>query len=163
MGELIPVVLTHFVAFMMFIWVIKRYGVVPVMRVLDERRERIAHQFDEIDQSEKRAVALREEYEEKLREIDEEARKRVQSELTRGRRISEEIVEKAREEASALIEKAQANALIQMEKARAELKDEIVALTLQATERLLKEQLDQNEQKRLVGAFLDEIAKPETN
>jgi F-type H+-transporting ATPase subunit b len=157
MKELLPVVFTHFVAFLLFLWVIKTFAVGPVLNLLDQRRKQIADQYDDITAKNKRVDGLREEYEEHLREIEEEARKRVQEEVTRARRISEEIVEAARAEAAQFIEKARQNTQIQVEQARAELKDEVINLTLATTERLLREKLDDTRHRQLVGTFLDEL------
>ena len=76
MHDLLPVVFTQLVCFLLFIWVIKIFAVGPVLRLLDERRDKIAEQFDQAAAAEKRAGALREEYEGHLRQIDDEARKK---------------------------------------------------------------------------------------
>jgi F-type H+-transporting ATPase subunit b len=154
---LLPIALTHLVGFLGFLWVIKKFAVGPVMDVLDERRDKIAGEFDKIGVEQKRIENLREEYEAHLREIDEEARKRVQEEVTRGRRIAEEMVENARSEASEVLEKARANTQLQIEQARQELKDEVIAMTLAATERLIQERLDEPKHREMVSAFIEEL------
>lgn len=155
--ELMPVVLTHLAAFLLFIWVIKKYAVGPVVHLLDERRVKIAEEFDQIDSDRKQVAALKEEYEANIREIDEEARKRAQEEAARGRRIAEEIVEAARAEASALVEKAHASMQAQIDQARADIRNDVIALTLAATEKLLAERLDDAKHRELVGSFIDEL------
>ncbi|NQU41667.1 F0F1 ATP synthase subunit B [bacterium] len=159
--NLLPVALTHLLAFIIFIFLLQRLAVGPILRLLDERREKIASQFDDIDVSEKRVASLREEYEKKLQEIDEEARKRTLEEVNRGKRIAEEIAENARSEASGIIESAKANIQIQIDKARSELKDEIVSLALAASERLIRERLDEEKQRELVGRFITELEEKE--
>ena len=68
MTQVLPIALTHLVAFLLFIWVIKKYAVGPVLQLLDERRAKIADQFDQIDSDKKHVGALREEYEEHIRD-----------------------------------------------------------------------------------------------
>ncbi len=157
--DLIPMALTQLVAFLIFIWLLKRFAVGPVTQLLDERREKIVAKFDEIEATEKRVAALKEEYETHLREIDEEARKKVHEEVTRGKRIAEEIVENARTEASQAMEKTKLNTQIQIDQARAEIKDEVIAMTLGATELLIKELLDEAKHRQLVGSFIEELEK----
>ncbi|HUT25147.1 MAG TPA: ATP synthase F0 subunit B, partial [Sumerlaeia bacterium] len=113
MMELLPIALTHLAGFLLFIWVIKKYAVGPVMGVLDERRERIASQFDQVDAAEKRVTALRDEYEKRIEGIDEEAHRRMTEEVNRGRRIAEEIAENARREAANIIQSTRSNIQIQ--------------------------------------------------
>jgi F-type H+-transporting ATPase subunit b len=106
--ETVALALTQLAAFLIFIWLLKHFAMQPVLRLLDDRREKIASEFNQIAVSEKRISALKEEYEDRLRKIDEEARKRSTEEDNRGRRIAEEIVENARQEAAAIVEKARA-------------------------------------------------------
>jgi F-type H+-transporting ATPase subunit b len=157
--KILPIALTQLVAFLIFIWMLNRYAVGPVLRLLDERREKIASQFDQIAASEKRVAALRDEYEKRLREIDDEARKRVLEEINKGKRVAEEIAEKARTDAAEVIEKAKANVQIQIDKARVELKEEIVSLSLAAAEHLIHERLDDAKHRQMVGAFIQELER----
>jgi F-type H+-transporting ATPase subunit b len=159
MMEIVPIALTHLVAFLIFIWLLKKFAIGPVSKVLDERREKIAEDFNQIDASQKSVAVLKEEYETRLAEIDEEARKHTIEETNRARRIAEEIAENARAEAAQIIESARANVEIQIDKARVALKDEIVALTLAATERLIRERVDDSRHRQMVGAFIQELEK----
>jgi len=81
----------------------------------------------------------------------------VQEEVTRARRIAEEIVENSRAEAAQVLEKARANTEIQVDQARAKLKDEIVTLILTASERLLRERLDDRKNRDLVASFIEDM------
>jgi F-type H+-transporting ATPase subunit b len=157
--KILPIALTQLVAFLVFIWLLNYFAVGPVLRLLDDRRDKIATQFDQIASSEKRVAALREEYEKRLRDIDDEARKRVLEEINKGKRVAEEIGEKARADAAEVIEKAKANVQIQIDKARVELKEEIIALSLAAAERLIHERLDDARHRQLVGAFIQELGR----
>lgn len=154
---LLPVAFTQLVAFLVFIWLLNKFAVKPVLGLLDQRREKIAGQFDQIASSEKQIAALKEDYERKLQEINEEARKRVAEEVTRGKRIADEIAANARTEASAILEKAKTNVQIQVDKARAQLKEDIVDMTIAATERLIQAEMDEKQHRELVGAFIDEV------
>lgn len=155
--DLIPLVLTQGLAFVVFIWLLNIFAVKPVLELLDERREKIAEQFNEIDAEHKKADALKNEYEEHLRKIEEEARTRMLEEVNKGRRIAEEIAEKARAEAAASLEKARANVEIQVEQAREQLKRDVVDMVMTATEKVLRERVDDDAQRRMVAAFIEEI------
>ena len=157
--EILPSVLTHLVAFLIFVWILKRLALKPVLLLLDERRDKIAKEFDQIATSEKRVNSLKEEYEDRLRKIDEEARKRSQEEVARGRRIADEIEENARTEAGDIVAKAQAKLQLEVDQARARLKDEIVNMTIQATQHLLKEKMDDAHHRKLVTAFINDLER----
>ena len=63
MDYVLPIALTQLVAFLLFLWVCNKYAVGPVLNLLDERRDKIAAQFDEIDSGKKRVATLKEDYE----------------------------------------------------------------------------------------------------
>lgn len=157
--RLLPMALTQLVAFLFFIWLLKHFALEPVLKLLDERREKIAKEFDQIAASEKRVQALKDEYEEHLKKIDEEARKRTMEEVARGRRIAEEITEKARIEASEIIEKARSKLQLEVDQAKIRLKDDIVRMTIDATEKLLREKLDDARHQQLVRNFVEELER----
>ena len=46
-----------------------------------------------------------------------------------------------------------------MDQARAQLKDEIVTMTLTAAERLLRERLDDRKHRELVAAFIQDMSR----
>jgi F-type H+-transporting ATPase subunit b len=157
--RLLPGVFTHLVGFFIFLWLLKRYALGPVLQLLDERREKIAKEFDQIAAAEKRNNATRDEYEKKLREIDDEARRRALEEISKAKRSAEEITEKARVEATEIIEKAKANVQMQIDQARAELKEEIITLALSAAERLIHEKMNDTKHRELVNAFIGELER----
>jgi F-type H+-transporting ATPase subunit b len=157
--KLWPMALIQALAFLLFVWLLKRYASEPVLKILDERRQKIAKEFDQIASSEKRVAALREEYEEHLRKIDEEARKRTQEEIARGRRAAEEIVEAARAEGRDVVEKARVKLQLEVDQARIRLKEEIVGLVIEAAERLLREKMDDARHRQMVAAFVDDLER----
>lgn len=157
--QLLPTLFTNLVAFFIFIFLLKMYAVGPVLRLLDERREKIAKEFDQIAAAEKRNNAMRDDYEKKLREIDDEARRRALEEINKAKRTAEEIAEKARAEATEIIEKAKANIQMQLDTARAELKEEIVTLAIGAAERLIQQKMDDTKHRELVGSFIAELER----
>jgi F-type H+-transporting ATPase subunit b len=92
-----------------------------------------------------------------MRDIDAEARRHVQEAVADGQRVKDEIIARAREEAEDLREKQERLLGLEVAKARIEMRDEIVAMTMAATEKLLRESVDSDRHRRLVGDFLAEV------
>ena len=154
-----PQIVTVIFCFLIVFWVLKRYAFVPLLSVIDERREKIESDLKRAAEIQKQAEAERAEYEEHLRKIEEEARQKLQEMINEGKRIAAILQENAQKQASALAEKAQQNIQYELEKARVTLKNEIVELTIHATERLLKERLDDSKHRALIGDFLSQIER----
>lgn len=151
--------ITTIIAFVIFAGVMKKYAWGPVTKVLDERQKKIENGFAEIKSKQDAAAALEGQLQERLRNIENEARARIQEAIADGRRLSSEITEKAHEEANQIIERAKRNIELEIAKARVELRDEIVGMTIKASERLLRERLDDAGQRRLVGTFIDDLER----
>ena len=58
---------------------------------------------------------------------------------------------------SDIIEKARASTALELESTRRKIKEEVVELTLKATERLIRERLDDARDRELVGSFINEM------
>lgn len=156
-GPVAAQVATVVVAFLTVIWVLKTLVWKGVLGAIDERRETIRRQFDDIDRKQAELASMMKDYEERLRRIDEEARERMNKAIDEGRRISADLTEKARKDADAFMERAQATIRLETEKARIELRDEIVAIAMAAAERVIRQRLDDEGQRAMVRAFVAEM------
>jgi F-type H+-transporting ATPase subunit b len=153
----IPQVITHLVGFVIAVLILKKFAWGPLLKLLEERRERIKNSFDEIDQKQAAADRLNEEYQAKLREIDAEARKRLTSAVTEGEKIAARIKDDSRSEAKEMIFKAKSELDRDVVKARAALKEDMVAMALAATEKIIHERLDDQKHRELIGTFIDDL------
>ncbi len=155
--QLIAEIITHIIAFLLLFWVVKAFAWRPVLRVLDERNRMIGETIGEAEEKERKAEVLRQEYQARLDRIEEEARARMNEAIEDGRRISDEIADKARSEAREIRDKAQRAIQVEVDQARIDLKDRMIALTLAAAERLLRERLDDPKQRELIAHFIEDL------
>ncbi len=157
--EIIAGILTQIVAFLIFLWILRKFAWTPILRLLDERRNKIASEFERIDSLEDKFNNLKADYEKKMNQIDQEARQKLQEAVDEGRTFAREITDKARDEAKLIIEKTNQNIQIEMDKAKIELKNYIIDLSIKSSERLLHEKLDDEKHKSLLAKFISEIEK----
>jgi len=150
-------ILTHIAGFLIAFWVLKRYAFKPLLRLLEERREKIRADFDEADRAKLSAAKLEADYEERIKNIEAEARQKIQEAINDGRRVSTEIKEQAHTEAREIIEKAKADLLRDIATAKVQLKEEIVAMTLDATQKIMRESLDDERHRKLINDFIDRV------
>lgn len=157
MSVLIAQVITHIVAFTLLFLILKKFAWGPVTALLDERRKIVEGDLADADRKAKEADALKKQYEERLRKIDEEARTRLNQAIEEGTRISTELKAQASTEAKDVIEKARATAKLEVEQARLELRNKTVGLTIKATEKLLREKYDDQKHRDMVNRFVEEL------
>ncbi len=155
--EVIAQILTQILAFVILVWGLKRFAWKPIVSMLDERREKIATEFERIDSMELQVKELREEYENRIRNIEGEARIKIQEAIREGRRIAREITDIAREEAESILGRARQSIEIQVHTASTQVRDEIIEMVILATKHLLHERLDELKQRELISRFINEL------
>ena len=128
-----------------------------MLGMLENRRARIQRELDEAAAERTRAAETLATYEGQLRDIDAEARARIQAAVREGQGVSQEIKETARKEAQAFLERAREEIERDKTKAKIELKREVVDLSLRAAEKLVGETLDEDRNRRMVDSFIDDL------
>ncbi len=150
-------ILTHIVGFLIVLFILKKFAWGPLLQLMEDRREKIRADFDEADRAKTRAEELVSDYEARLKNIEDEARQKIQEAINEGRRVGAEIKEQAHTEARGIIEKAKGDLARDVATARVQLKEDIVAMTLEATQRIMRESLDDERHRRLINEFIDEV------
>ncbi len=159
MIQIIAQVLTTFLAFAIFFWAAKKLFWGPLQQTIDERQARIRGEFDRIDGLQRDVAALQADYTRRIAEIEAEARQKMNDAIAQGRKIADEVAETSRRDAEAAQEHSRQVMTLEIDKARADLKQDVVRMTIAATEKVLRQQLDQQKQRELVSGFVEELAK----
>jgi F-type H+-transporting ATPase subunit b len=162
-GTLLAQVLTTMVAFFAVLFTLYKVAWGPVIRLLDERRKSISDEFESIEKQQASLASRIKDYEERLSNIDIEARERINKAVEDARKASEQLLAEAQAAANETRTKAQSEIRVEIEKARVQLRDEVVKLTIGATEKLLAAKLDDDRHKKLVNGFIDELQKREAS
>lgn len=147
------------VSFLLLMALLRIFAWEKLLKLLDDRRARIASEFKKIEDTQGAVERMRSDYDKKLADIEAESRAKIQEAIAEGKKFSQEIRESARQEARAILEKAQENIENEVAKAKQELKQKVVELTLGTTEKLLKEKITDEKDRKLASDFLDELEK----
>lgn len=151
-------VLTVLLAFAIFFFVAKKMFWGPLQQTIDERQARIKGEFDRIDSLQRQVNDVQADYQRRMADIEAEARARTQEAIAHGRQIAEQMSEQARKEIEAEKERSRQSIQIAMDQARVELKQEVVKMTLAATEKIIRQKLDEPRQRELVASFVEELS-----
>lgn len=151
--------LTHAVGFLITVWILKKFAWGPLLAMLEERRQKIKDEFRNIDDEKARVDKLVAEYEAKLKDIDTERRAKLVEAVDEGKKIASKIESDAREKARELDAKSKADLQHDIAKAKVQLKDEMIAITMNAAEKLLAQKLDPQKDRELIGRFIENVEK----
>jgi F-type H+-transporting ATPase subunit b len=150
-------ILTHVVGFLIALWILRRFAWRPLLELLEERRRKIKADFDAAAEKREAAEETAARYEAQMKNIEADARAKLQEAVGDGRRIAAEIREEARGEARKIIDKARADLVRDVAKAKVELRDQLISMTIVAAERMVRQELDQEGHRKLIAGFIDEM------
>lgn len=153
------IILTQVLGFLIALWILKLFAWKPLLKMLDDRRQKIAGDIGDAEKIKAEAAKVLDDYKAQLRNIDAEARTRIQESVAEGSKIAAEMREHAREEARQILDKAREDLDRDIAKARVQLRDDVVGMAVKAAEKIIATKLNEAEQRRLLDDFLKEVDK----
>lgn len=150
-------IITNFIGFGLFLWLMSKFAWQPILDFMDKRREEIAGNFKKIEQEKSDLEKLRQEYEGKIADIDNEGARRVNEAIKSGQDAARHIEEEARARAQAILAKARQDTLRITEEARLGLKDFVIDIGVEAGKKAAMEVLDETTHRKLVERFVEEL------
>lgn len=148
------------IAFLIFVYLLWRFAVGPIVKVLDTRQDKIS---ESLMAAERMQVELRE-TQAKNEEIMAQARREAQDLLQTARQNAEQVESKARERADAAADeflgRAQETLRQETAQARQQLRQEVADLAVSAAGKIIRKEINPADQKQLIEATLAEEAGP---
>ena len=131
----------------------------PVRDMLEKRRQRVADEQETAKRERQEAVAYKEEYEQKLKEIKKEAEEILSEARKKAMKNEAKIVAEAKEEAARIMERA--NAEIELEKKHAldDMKQEMIAIATMMAQKVVTASIDTKVQEGLIEDTLKEMGE----
>jgi F-type H+-transporting ATPase subunit b len=120
-----------------------------VRHVMKEMRDAVENRED--------AVRMKEEYDEKLRNVDRTAEEILSDTKKKALQREDEIIAEARTEASRIIESARREAELEKKRVKDEVKQEMISVAALMSEKIIGESMDPEKQNALIEQTLDEI------
>ncbi|MEE8418099.1 MAG: F0F1 ATP synthase subunit B [candidate division Zixibacteria bacterium] len=150
-------IVTQIIGFLLAVWILKAFAWKPLLKMLDDRKQKIIGDINEAENIKSDAGKVLDEYQAKLRDIEAEARSKIQEAVSDGNRIASEIREQAREESRQILTKSREELARDVAKARVQLRDDMADMAIRAAEKIISTELDDSEQKRILDDFLREV------
>lgn len=131
----------------------------PVMKILDERKEKIGSEMKAAEDAQAEAEAAKAEYAAKLKESKEEAAQIVSAAVKRAGERENQIIAEAQQEAAALKQKAEESIELEKKKAINEIKDQISDIVIMASEKVCEKEISKADNEALIDRFIAEVGK----
>jgi len=159
LGVNFKAIIVQAVGFLILLFILKKYLFGRISAMLKERSEGVKNEYTKIENDKVEAERLRIEYQRKLSEAEAEAVKRIQEAVNEGSRVSEEIIKRAKEEIEWMKVKAQEGIDQERKKALADIRNQVVTLSILASSRLIRQSISEQTAEKLVDDFIEEIGE----
>ena len=131
----------------------------PVRDLLEKRKQRIVDDQETAKRERKEALAYKEEYDKKLREVNKEAEAILSEARKKAMKNEAKIVEEAREEAARILTRANAEIELQKKQALDDMKQEMITIASMMAEKIVTASIDTNVQESLIEDTLKELGE----
>ncbi len=147
------------VSFVVFAAVLGKYAWKPIIKALTEREDKIRSAIEQAERARTEAAELLKKNEENMARAEEQYQKVIRESRTAADKVREEMLAKARQQAQQEMQRATEEIQRNVDAARQQLRTEVADLAVKAAEKILEETIDEQKQKKLVNAFLDQLPK----
>jgi len=151
------------VAFLVFIWLLWKFAVGPIVKTLDDRQDKIRESMASAERMQQELKDTHAKNEEVLLQ----ARREAQEIVNQARQNGDQLVTRAREEAETqadtYLQRAQETIRQETEQARQQLRNEVADIATLAASRIIKKELDPRAQQALIEDTLASASKASQN
>ena len=147
--------------FLLLLTVLAKFAWKPLLKMLKDREDMIRNSLNDAEKAQEELARLNAEGE----EIINKARSEAQEILSQGKasaaKLKEDTLNDAKEKARSITEDAQKQIQVEKEKAIAEIKGEVVNLSLSVAEKLIRKNLSPEDNKALIDESLSNVKEYE--
>ncbi|AJQ25921.1 ATP synthase subunit b [Pelosinus fermentans JBW45] len=157
MVELNGTLLAQIVNFLLLVVILAKFAYKPLMQGLADRQQKIADAIDTAERDRREAEQLKLEYKQHLVEARAKAQAIVETAEKLAEENKEEILKSARAESAHILQKAQEEVMRERELALAQLRSEVVAMSMAAATKIVKEKMDTELNASIVSDFIEKL------
>lgn len=151
-----PSLIAYLINFLLLLGILTLFAYKPLLRVLDQRSERIRESLEAADRARDEAATSREAIEEQLNEARREGQRLLDQAREAAQRFRDEEMNRARQEAESFISRARSDIQRERDAAIDEVRANFGDLAITAAERVLRRSLDRQAHQDLIAQVLEE-------
>lgn len=147
------------ITFLVLLFVLKKFAWKPILTALDQRENAIRESLEKAEVAKQEAQKILDQNQANLAQAEEESKKIINQSRAYAEKLKEQIVQESRDHAKKLIEEASGEIERKKDAAMEELKSQVAEIAISAAEKILKENLNREAQKKIVNKYISEITK----
>lgn len=147
------------VTFIILFFILKKLAWKPILTSLNERESYIKNSLEKAEKAKNEAEEILEKNKANLAEAEAEAQKIIEKGREYADNLKSQAEEAGKANAEKMIEAASSEIERKTQEAFNKLRGEVVEIAVKSAEKIIRENLDQDKQKKLVDKFIDDIQK----
>jgi F-type H+-transporting ATPase subunit b len=152
-----PFLLSQIINFLILFLALRFLLWKPMLKMLNERKQRIAQGLEDAEQARKNRERAQAEYEERIKQAKQEREEILARATEEGEQASAETLAQARAQAERLVAEGKETVEQERQQVLVELRSQVAALSIAAANKLVGEALDEQRQRRLIDEFFGGI------
>ena len=145
------------IIFLVLLFLLMKFAWKPLLAMLEKREDNIRHALLDAEKAREELANVKEDTEKLLSEARTESQAIVTASKKNAERMKDEIIEKAQSKSDTLLDEAKEQIQIEKERAIADVKAEVVNLSMEIAQKLIKKNLTKEDDLKLIKDSLNSI------
>ncbi len=149
--------ITQIVGFLILLFLLNRFMFKPIFGILDQRQADIKATYDQLEADRARMEETRRQYEQRLANIEAEAREKIQAAVQEAQALRDNLVADARQQAETIVSQGRNDSERERQAAFLEMRGQIVAIAMAAASKVVGENQNDARQTKMVYDFIGSV------
>lgn len=145
------------IIFVLLLFLLKKIAWKPLLTALHTREQSIKDAIEGAERLKSEAEQMIAENRKQMADANAESMKVLNEAREAAGKVKDEIVHKANEQAKQILEQSKRDIQTEKETALSELRNEVADIAIKTAEKVIRENLDESKQKKIVNDFLNQI------
>ena len=147
------------ITFVILLFILKKVAWKPILTALDQREAAIRESLEKAEKAKEEAQKVLEENQSNIAKAEEESKKIIEQSRAYSEKLKAQMLEESKQQAQKIIDDATAEIDRKRDSAFNELKSQVAEIAVKAAEKILKENLNKETNKKIVNNYISEITE----
>jgi F-type H+-transporting ATPase subunit b len=159
LGVNFKMVIIQAVGFLFLLLLLKKFLFGKIKDMIKARADEIKETYKKSEDDRTEAGKLKESYQKKVVEAEKQAEEKIQVAVVNAKELGDGIVSKSHTDAEEIMSKARLNIDLERKKALAEVRNQVIDLTVYASARLIQQSINHGTAEKLVDDVISEVER----
>lgn len=145
--------------FLVLVFVLAKFAYKPVVKIMDERKNKIASDLEAAEKAKTDAESVKAEYAAKLAEAKQEAQAIIDAARKTAQAAHDKIMADTKAEQDQVVATAKEAIAMEKKKAMDDIRVQVINLSMIAASKIVEQKLGSEEDKQMAGKIVDSIMK----